>query len=177
MDGGVDQGPWLQEKVGGGVGVPKKGEGWGLVGCSKERPVQGRLVCLAVPQEGQGLREEWVCFVSIVGGQGSGGFSSFCARGTGMASFGGYPPPLHLQGILQKTPFFFFCTQNRSAWTAPPSALESGLGLARQSNPSLTPSPGIKALGLPPRQLRHPSKNVIFLCALETPQALAPTLP
>ena len=28
MDGGVDQGPWLQERVGGGVGamaVPKKG--------------------------------------------------------------------------------------------------------------------------------------------------------
>ena len=34
MDGEVDQGPWLQERVGGGVGamaVPKKGEGWGLV--------------------------------------------------------------------------------------------------------------------------------------------------
>ena len=45
MDGGVDQGPWLQERVGGGVGamtVPKKGEGWGLVGCSKEEQVQGR---------------------------------------------------------------------------------------------------------------------------------------
>ena len=30
VDGGVDQGPWLQERVGGGVGamtVPKKGEG------------------------------------------------------------------------------------------------------------------------------------------------------
>ena len=39
VDGGVDQGPWLQERVGGGVGamaVPNKGEGWGLVGCSKE---------------------------------------------------------------------------------------------------------------------------------------------
>ena len=36
MDGGVDQGPWLQERVGGGrrgwMAVPKKGEGWGLVG-------------------------------------------------------------------------------------------------------------------------------------------------
>ena len=34
VDGEVDQGPWLQERVGGGVGamaVPKKGEGWGLV--------------------------------------------------------------------------------------------------------------------------------------------------
>ena len=44
MDGGVDQGPWLQERVGGGVGamaVPKK-RGWGLVGCSKEEQVQGR---------------------------------------------------------------------------------------------------------------------------------------
>ena len=43
--GGADQGPWLQERVGGGVGamaVPKKGEGWGLVGCSKEEQVQGR---------------------------------------------------------------------------------------------------------------------------------------
>ena len=41
MDGGVDQGPWLQERVGGGVGtmaVPNKG----LVGCSKEEQVQGR---------------------------------------------------------------------------------------------------------------------------------------
>ena len=44
MDGEVDQGPWLQERVGGGVGamaVPKKGEGWGLVGCSKEEHVHG----------------------------------------------------------------------------------------------------------------------------------------
>ena len=43
VDGGVDQGPWLQERVGGGVEamtVPKKGEGWGLVGCSKEEQVQ-----------------------------------------------------------------------------------------------------------------------------------------
>ena len=45
VDGGVDQGPWLQERVGGGVGVmavPKKREGWGLVGCCKEEQVQGR---------------------------------------------------------------------------------------------------------------------------------------
>ena len=45
VDGGVDQGPWLQERVGGGVGamaVAKKGEGWGLVGCSKKEQVQGR---------------------------------------------------------------------------------------------------------------------------------------
>ena len=45
MDGEVDQGPWLQERVGGGVGamaVAQKGEGWGLVGCSKEEQVQGR---------------------------------------------------------------------------------------------------------------------------------------
>ena len=42
-DAGVDQGPWLQERVGGGVGamaVPNKG--WGLVGCCKEDQVQGR---------------------------------------------------------------------------------------------------------------------------------------
>ena len=63
--GGVDQGPWLQERVGGGVGtmaVPKKGEGWGLVGCSKEEQVQGRgqgRVGLAV---GQGAR------ASVAGG-------------------------------------------------------------------------------------------------------------
>ena len=71
MDGEVDQGPWLQERVGGGVGamaVPKKGEGWGLVGCSKEEQVQGR---------GQGR-------VGLVGGGckgfGSGGVGG---RGTG----------------------------------------------------------------------------------------------
>ena len=70
MDGGVDQGPWLQDVAGerwggrrGWMAVPKKGEGWGLVGCSKEGQVQGELACLAVPQEGarawggiQGLR-------------------------------------------------------------------------------------------------------------------------
>ena len=64
------------------------------------------------------------------------------------ASSGGYPPTP--QGILQKTPFFFFLyvwarayhlpPRNRSPWTPD-----------RQANPSLTPSPGIKALGLPPR--------------------------
>ena len=37
---GVDQGPWLQERA---MAVPKKGEGWGLVGCSR--------VGLAVPQK------------------------------------------------------------------------------------------------------------------------------
>ena len=45
VDGGVDQGPWLQERVGGGRrddGSSKKGEGWGLVGCSKEEQVQAR---------------------------------------------------------------------------------------------------------------------------------------
>ena len=58
VDGGVDQGPWLQERVGGGVGamtVPKKGEGWGLVGCCKEEQVQGRgqgRVGLAVGVQG-----------------------------------------------------------------------------------------------------------------------------
>ena len=46
VHGGVDQGPWLQERVGGGVGamaVPKKGEGWGLVGCSKEEQVRNQV--------------------------------------------------------------------------------------------------------------------------------------
>ena len=42
VDGEVDQGPWLQERVGGGgVAVPKKGEGWGLVGCSREGVREG----------------------------------------------------------------------------------------------------------------------------------------
>ena len=66
MDGGVDQGPWLQERVGGGVGamtVPKKGEGWGLVGCCKEEQVQGRgqgRVGLAVGGvQGLRLRGKW----------------------------------------------------------------------------------------------------------------------
>ena len=62
MDGGVDQGPWLQERVGGGVfaglAIPNKGEGWGLVGCSKEGQVQGRVDVLGS---------------STGGGKGSGG--------------------------------------------------------------------------------------------------------
>ena len=45
VDGGVDQGPWLQE-------------GWGLVGCSKEGQVQGRVGLLGS---------------STGGGKGSGG--------------------------------------------------------------------------------------------------------
>ena len=61
VDGGVDQGPWLQERVGGVVGalaVRKKGR----VGCSKQEQVQGRgqgRVGLAV---GGGAR------VSVAGG-------------------------------------------------------------------------------------------------------------
>ena len=53
MDGGVDQAPWLQERVGGGVGADPKKRGKSRKG----------LACLAVPQEGarawggiQGLR-------------------------------------------------------------------------------------------------------------------------
>ena len=48
VDGGVDQGPWLQERVGGGRrgdGSSKqgdKGEGWGLVGCCKEEKGSGK---------------------------------------------------------------------------------------------------------------------------------------
>ena len=64
MDGGVDQGPWLQERVGGGVGamaVAKKGEGWGLVGCSKEElAVRGGCKgfgCGGVGGRGTGLRD------------------------------------------------------------------------------------------------------------------------
>ena len=55
MDGGVDQGPWLQERVGGGVGpgwqFQKKGEGWVWLAV----PNRG-LACLAVPQEGARAR-------------------------------------------------------------------------------------------------------------------------
>ena len=41
VDGGVDQGPWLQERVGGGVAmaVPNKEKGWGSV---PKKQVQGR---------------------------------------------------------------------------------------------------------------------------------------
>ena len=60
--GGVDQGPWLQERVGGGVGagwqLPKKGEGWGLVGCSKKGQVQGRVGLRQFHRRGQGLGGE-----------------------------------------------------------------------------------------------------------------------
>ena len=51
VDGGVDQGPWLQERVGGGVGAQFQRRG------------REGLACLAIPQEGarawggiQGLR-------------------------------------------------------------------------------------------------------------------------
>ena len=59
VDGEVDQGPWLQERVG-----AKKGEGWGLVGCSREEQVQGRLqgrVGLAV---GGGARASVASFLT-----------------------------------------------------------------------------------------------------------------
>ena len=42
VDGGVDQGPWLQERVGGGVGAGWQFQRRGRVGCSKEGQVQGR---------------------------------------------------------------------------------------------------------------------------------------
>ena len=51
VDRGVDQGPWLQERVGGGEEAMAEGGGLGLVGCSKEEQVQGRdqgMVGLAV---------------------------------------------------------------------------------------------------------------------------------
>ena len=83
----------------------------------------------------------------------------------------GTPPPTP-QGILQKTCFFFLCaleTTTIRIWGPCPYRIPPN----RQVNPSLTPSPGIKALGLPPRppgQLGeyphptgHPSKNAIFL--------------
>ena len=60
----VDQeGAWLQERVRGWMAVPKKGEGWGLVGCSKEGQVQARVGLLGSSTGGgkrsggiQGLR-------------------------------------------------------------------------------------------------------------------------
>ena len=59
------------------MAVPKKGEGWGLVGCPKRGKFREGLACLAVPQEGararggiQGLRfrKGRVCYFSKVGG-------------------------------------------------------------------------------------------------------------
>ena len=38
------------------MAVPKKGEGWGLVGCSKEGQVQGRVVLLGSSKEGARAR-------------------------------------------------------------------------------------------------------------------------
>ena len=68
--GGVDQGPWLQERVGGGRrddGSPKKGEGWGLVGCSS--PGKG-------VREGLAWRSGGGARASVAGGVGG--------RGTGL---------------------------------------------------------------------------------------------
>ena len=67
VDGGVDQGPWLQERVGGGVGAGWQCQRRGRVGAWLAVPKRGKstkgLACLAVPQEGararggiQGLR-------------------------------------------------------------------------------------------------------------------------
>ena len=42
VDGGVDQGPWLQERVGGGDGSSKEGGGLGFGRLFKEEQVQGR---------------------------------------------------------------------------------------------------------------------------------------
>ena len=60
VDGGVDQGPWLQERVGGGVGAGWRGA-WLAV--PKRGKCREGLACSAVPQEGararggiQGLR-------------------------------------------------------------------------------------------------------------------------
>ena len=59
MDGGVDQGPWLQERVGGGVGAGWQFQRRGRVGAWLAVPKSGKsregLACLAVPQEG-GIR-------------------------------------------------------------------------------------------------------------------------
>ena len=57
VDGGVDQGPWLQERVGGGVGAGWQFFGGGLA-VSKEGQVQGRVGLLGS---------------STGGGKGSGG--------------------------------------------------------------------------------------------------------
>ena len=61
VDGGVDQGPWLQERVGGGVGAGwqfQRRGGLGLGCCSKKKQVQGRVGLLGS---------------STGGGKGSGG--------------------------------------------------------------------------------------------------------
>ena len=67
VDGGVDEGPWLQERVGGGVGAGWQFQRRGRVRAWLVVPKRGKsregLACLAVPQEGararggiQGLR-------------------------------------------------------------------------------------------------------------------------
>ena len=52
VDGGVDQGPWLQERVGGGVGamtVPKKGVGLGWLLQRGASPGKGSVVETRAP--------------------------------------------------------------------------------------------------------------------------------
>ena len=73
VDGGVDQGPWLQERVGGGVGFQRRGR-VGL-GCSKQ--VQGRgqgRVGLAVGGGCKGFG------CGGVGGRGTQGWSKISQR-------------------------------------------------------------------------------------------------
>ena len=53
MDGGVDQGPWLRERVG--LDGSSK-EGGGLGRLFQRGQVQEGLACLAVPQEGARAR-------------------------------------------------------------------------------------------------------------------------
>ena len=78
-----------------------------------------------------------------------------------------------LAGITSFTPSP--CPASLTPRPTKPGLVDTHPGLLRQANPSLTPSPEIKALGLPPRppgQLRwvppppptgHPSKTAIFL--------------
>ena len=58
MDGGVDQGPWLQERVGGGVGAGWQFQTRGRVAVQKRGKSRQGLACLAVPQEGARARGE-----------------------------------------------------------------------------------------------------------------------
>ena len=67
-------------------------------------------------------------------------------------------PPRISQGILQKTPFFFFLNNKNTTHVTPslgpPLPPTPQNRLCPTANPSLTPYPATKALGLPPPSTR-----------------------
>ena len=110
MDGGVDQGPWLQERVGGGVGVmavPKKREGWWLLqrGASPGKGsgkgwLGGRgkckgFGCGGVGGRGTGPRDgaNFACRIFVVSNAYKKKKNSFFLKDA-LWDWGGYPPEL-----------------------------------------------------------------------------------